>query len=399
MRRVFICMALLMASGARGADDGLLVRLNEEIAGIVERASPAVVSVRVENPIASGAQMQVGPNVSTYVKGQVNQALTRVRQYPGVALGRGSGFLISPDGYVVTASYVVERAQAIKVVLPGERTLPARLLGTDPASGVALLKVEGKGLPALSLGDSDTARPGNWAIAIGNWPGLENSVSVGVIAGRDRWLGLGSLTQPLLQLTGTIAPGTGGGPVLDARGQVIGITAVAMRSPGSAYILRSRPAGPDGRALDQQSQASNVQVSVQSNAVAIDVAPPLTGGVGFAIPINSVKAALEDLKAGRTPQRTYLGVQVQAVRAQDAQAGEGALVAQVIADSPAARAGLQKGDVLLEFAGSPIRTPGDLLRAVKERRPGDRVALTYRRGAEKRTVTVVLGQVPAPAKR
>ena len=271
----------------------------------------------------------------------------------------GSGFVVSPDGYVVTNGHVVRDAGEIVVRLADHSEHRARLIGNDPKTDIALLKIDAAGLPALAFGDSDQAQVGEPVMAIGNPFGLEQTVTTGIVSAKERFIGAGPYDE-FIQTDASINPGNSGGPLVDSRGALIGInTAIFSQSGGSI-------------------------------------------GIGFAIPVNVAKDVLPQLRATGSVTRGYLGVAVAPVppevrRALDLPPQRGALVAEVVPRSPAAAGGIQAGDVITVFQDGPIQSPTDLTRRVGRIPPGTQVRLTVARRGGARTVTTALGRLSEEA--
>jgi serine protease Do len=267
----------------------------------------------------------------------------------------GSGFIASADGYVVTNVHVVRGATEIVVRLADHSEHRARLVGGDPRTDIALLKIEASGLPTLAFGDSDQAQVGEPVMAIGNPFGLEQTVTTGIVSAKERFIGAGPYDE-FIQTDASINPGNSGGPLVDSRGALIGInTAIFSQSGGSI-------------------------------------------GIGFAIPVNVAKDVLPQLRATGTVTRGYLGVAVAPVppkvrRALDLPPQRGALVAQVVPRSPAAAGGIQEGDVITALQDAPVQNPTDLTRRVSRTPPGTRVTLRVARQGGERTVTTALGRL------
>jgi serine protease Do len=236
----------------------------------------------------------------------------------------GSGFVISPDGYIVTNNHVVDGVDEIKVHFSDGVVRDAKIIGQDPKTDLALIQVaDAKDLPALPLGDSDAILPGDFVVAIGNPFGLDHTVTFGIVSAKGRELGQGPYDD-YIQTDAAINPGNSGGPLLDLSGAVIGI---------------------------------NSAINPQANTI------------GFAVPINLAKEILPQLKASGSVTRGWLGVSIQEVTPELASAlkldvKEGALVAQVTPGGPADKAGVQRGDVIQSFAGKAVSRPRDLSRAV-----------------------------------
>jgi serine protease Do len=277
------------------------------------------------------------------------------------AQAMGSGFIIDAAGYIVTNNHVVEGAQRLTVRLDGGRELTARLVGRDARTDLALLKVDaGAPLPFVSMGDSDKAEPGDWVVAMGNPFGLTGTVTTGIISAIGRDIGAGPYDD-FIQVDAPINQGNSGGPLFGQDGSVIGVN-TAIFSPSGGNI-----------------------------------------GIGFAVPANLVKRVVAELKDTGTVTRGFLGVSTQPVDAAMAAAlkmptGEGgesrgALVSGVERDSPAAKAGLQPGDVVLAVDGKAVKSPRDLARTVAEYKPGSRTELKlWRDGAERSMAIEVAAQ-------
>jgi serine protease Do len=267
----------------------------------------------------------------------------------------GSGFVISPDGHIITNSHVVEDAEEIQVVF-GERTnVPARLVGRDPATDIAVLKVDPQpNMAAVAWGDSDAAEPGSWAIAIGSPFGLGGTVTVGVVSARSRDIQSGPYDD-YIQTDASINRGNSGGPLFNARGEVIGVN-TAIFSPSGVNI-----------------------------------------GIGFAVPSNTARSVADQLiRTGRV-ERGYVGLRLQEVTPALAQAlgrpdGKGALVASVEPGGPAERAGIKSGDVITQFNRQPVESGRDLSRAVAATKPGAQASLTVIRDGRTEELTVTIGQ-------
>ena len=258
----------------------------------------------------------------------------------------GSGFIISPDGYILTNNHVIDGASKVQVHFGadengnGGRTIDAKIIGRDPATDIALLKIEaGQALPSVPLGDSDRIRKGDWAIAVGNPYQFENTLTVGVISAKGRALGLSEQTKSFenfIQTDAAINFGNSGGPLMNVNGEVIGIN-TAIRGGGAQ-------------------------------------------GLGFATPINTAKRLLSQLKQGKVT-RGYLGMAIIDVN-EDAKNGfnlpdaRGALVQTVESGKPAAKAGIQPGDVIVEADGHPINNNRQLIDYISYQPVGNKIKLT-----------------------
>ena len=268
----------------------------------------------------------------------------------------GSGFIIRRDGYVVTNNHVVDEATEVTVKLSDGREFPAKIIGRDRKTDLALLKINATGLPVLAFGDSEKLQVGEPVMAIGNPFGLEGTVTTGIVSAKGRVIGEGPYDD-FIQTDASINPGNSGGPLVNAGGQVVGInTAIFSQSGGSV-------------------------------------------GIGFAIPINLAKGILPQLEAKGHVTRGWLGVSIQPVTPKLARAfrlpkEEGALVAQVLPDAPAARVGLQAGDVIVEYDGHAIVRAGDLPRLVAGTPIGQSATLQILRDGKPLTVTVRIAELP-----
>ena len=312
-------------------------QLPGSFADLVQRVSPAVVSIVTTQPASAVPEGQMElpelPPDSPFAPffrefrqfGMPSRPEHRAPRHDAMSLG--SGFIIDPAGYVVTNNHVIDGGTGIEVVMADGTRLDAKLVGRDDKVDLALLKVESdEDLPYLEFGDSDNVRVGDWTIAVGNPFGLGGTVTAGIVSARGRDIHSGPYDD-YLQLDASINRGNSGGPTFDANGTVIGIN-TAIYSPNGGNV-----------------------------------------GIGFAIPANLAKPIIAELKEQGFVSRGWLGVQIQPVTPEIAQSlgmdhPEGALVAQVMPDSPAAAAGLEVGDVVTAFGGQPIETVRDLSRLV-----------------------------------
>ena len=268
--------------------------------------------------------------------------------------GEGSGFVISADGYVVTNNHVVAEFDKIDVVFLDGATLPARVIGRDPATDVALLKVDPKkSLASLALGDSDNTRIGDWVVAIGNPLGLENTVTAGIVSAKHRRTRAqeGPRYSDFIQTDAAINPGNSGGPLVNLAGEVVGI---------------------------------NTMIASDRNI-----------GIGFAIPVNMAKQVLPQLRSKGRVSRGKLGVTIQPVDADTAELlgladASGALVNEVEEDSPAERAGISRGDVIVEFNGKRIKDMDELPQLVGATPPGQRSKVTFVRNGKRMSADIVV---------
>jgi serine protease Do len=270
--------------------------------------------------------------------------------------GLGSGFVISPDGYVVTNNHVVEDAAEIQVVFNDRNNVPAKLVGRDPSTDIAVLKVDPPppNLAVVAWGDSDAAEPGSWVIAIGSPFGLGGTVTVGVVSARSRDIRSGPFDD-FIQTDAAINRGNSGGPLFNARGEVVGVN-TAIFSPTGGNV-----------------------------------------GIGFAVPSRTAQAVADQLiRTGRV-ERGYVGLRLQEITPALAQAlgrpdDKGVLTASVEPGSPAERAGVRTGDVITAFNGQPVESGRDLSRAVAALKPGTQAAMTVVRDGKTQDLTLTVGQ-------
>ncbi|SMB93784.1 Do/DeqQ family serine protease [Thermanaeromonas toyohensis ToBE] len=321
----------------------------EAIADIVEAASPAVVRI---DTVVGGGNLPSPFNDPFF------------RQFFGLPLPRqqetalGSGFIISPDGYILTNEHVVEGAREVKVTIVGfDQPFKAKVVGADRDLDLAVLKVEaGKPLPYLKLGDADKARVGEWVIAIGNPYGLDHTVTVGVLSAKGRPIDTQDRHyENLLQTDASINPGNSGGPLLNLKGEVIGI----------------------------------------NTAVKVDAQ-----GVGFAIPSTTVQPVLNDLMTKGKIVRPWLGVVLQEVTPDIADflgmsKPEGVLVREVVPEGPAAKAGLKRGDIILQVDGQPVNSASELVKLIQKKQVGQTMQLLVFRRGSRLSLTVTLAEKPS----
>ena len=353
-----------------------LPQLLPDFTRLVAQVQPAVVSITTElSPQAAsdeepdGDQQQMpqipgmpfGFQFGTPGHGGQGQG----GHHQGHAEARGSGFIVNADGTIVTNNHVVERARSVKVTLNDGTVLTAKVVGRDADTDIAVLKVDaGHPLPYLQLGNSDDVKVGEWVLAVGNPYGLSGTVTAGIVSARGRDIGDGGIDRNYIQVDAPINRGNSGGPLLTQNGRVIGIN-TAILSPTGGSI-----------------------------------------GIGFAIPSNLVHTIVAQLEHGGHVVRGYLGVTAQPVTPAIVQAMQlndhsqppaklGALVADVSADGPAAKAGVQPGDIIQSVNGDAVHSPGDLVTCITALKPGEDAQLGVLRNGQTQTIDVKLGTRPS----
>jgi len=337
------------AADAQGVTQGA-----PSFADLIARVKPAVVSVKVKIANASstednGVQTDnLPPEIQQFLKrfggmGNMN-GMPQARQ--PMMVGEGSGFFISSDGYIVTNNHVVENAKTVSVTMDNGKTLDAKVVGTDPKTDVAVIKVDEPGDYPFVTFAKEMPRIGDWVVAIGNPYGLGGTVTAGIVSAEGRDIGDGPYDR-FIQIDAPINRGNSGGPTFNMQGEVVGMN-TAIYSPSGGSV-----------------------------------------GIGFDIPASTVSTVATTLEHGGVIDRGYLGVEIQPVTQDIAEnmglkSAAGALVDKVMPGTPAAEAGLKNGDVITKLNGKPVATASDLTLAVGELKPGVKVELTYiRDGAEK----------------
>ena len=334
---------------------------------LVEQASPAVVNISTTQKLPDRKVSNM-PDLEGLPPGL--RAFFERGMPPGMGGGQGgrqreaqslgSGFIISPDGYILTNNHVVADADEIIVRLSDRSEMKAKLVGTDPRSDVALLKIDGKNLPVLKLGKSQDLKAGQWVVAIGSPFGFDHTVTQGIISAIGRSLPNESYV-PFIQTDVPINPGNSGGPLFNLAGEVVGI---------------------------------NSQIYTRSGGFM---------GVSFAIPIDVAMDVSNQLKAGGKVSRGWLGVVIQEVNKDLAESfglekPAGALVAQVLDNGPAAKGGLQVGDVILSMNGQPIVMSADLPHLVGALKAGSKATLEVVRDGKRKTLDLTVGAIPDEGK-
>jgi serine protease Do len=337
-------------------------------ADIVEKVKPAVISVRVK--VNSGPQMMGLEGDQPFPPGsQMERFFRRFGAPDGEGMpqaprqprnrmvtGQGSGFIISADGYAVTNNHVVDKAETVDVMADDGKTYTAKVIGTDPRTDLALIKIDGRNdFPFVHLGER-TPRIGDWVLAVGNPFGLGGTVTAGIVSARGRDIGAGPYDD-FIQIDAPVNKGNSGGPTFDVDGNVIGVN-TAIFSPSGGSV-----------------------------------------GIAFAIPADTVKTVVAQLKDKGSVTRGWIGVQIQPVTAEIAESiglksPEGALVADPQADGPAAKAGIVAGDVITAVNGKPVKDARDLAKQIGGLAPGATAKLTVWRKGEEKAISMTLGELP-----
>jgi serine protease Do len=358
-----LACALLLPGGTQAQTPAASTarELSNAFRSVARQAVPSVVFITVEKTVESRSPTAFNNPFEGFGEEFLERFFGR-RFFEGPQprerqQGAGSGFIISPDGQILTNSHVVGEADRVTVKLNDGREFTAKTIGTDPPSDIAVIKIDAQNLPVMKLGDSDVMEVGDWVIAAGNPFGLTESITVGVVSakGRSR-LGIADF-EDFIQTDAAINPGNSGGPLINLQGEAIGVnTAIASRSGG--YM-----------------------------------------GIGFAIPSNMVKAVKEQLVTNGKVVRGYLGIRIQELTSALAQSmhldtTEGVLVADVSKGSPAEKAGLKRGDVIVTLNDRPMTDPGQLRNTVAMTAPGTKVQVQILRDNKKREVMVELGELP-----
>jgi serine protease DegQ len=314
-----------------------------------QRATAAVVNIYTSKTVRGGRQL-LDPSLRRFFGDGAGERQTS---------SLGSGVIVSPDGYVLTNDHVVEGADAIEVLLADGTRAPARVIGTDPETDLAVLRVDAQGLSAIEFGDTDAARVGDVVLAVGNPFGVGQTVTMGIISALGRTqLGINTF-ENFIQTDAAINPGNSGGALVDAQGRLLGInTAIYSRSGGSL-------------------------------------------GIGFAIPAGTARQVMQQIVATGSVTRGYIGVEPQDITPELADAfrlprKEGAIVAGVMRGSPAERAGVRIGDILVDVDGKPVTSTTTMLDVIAQLQPGTTATFRFLRDGRTVELPIRVGKRPAP---
>ncbi|AIE73401.1 MULTISPECIES: HhoA/HhoB/HtrA family serine endopeptidase [unclassified Synechocystis] len=330
------------------------------VVDVVQSTGPAVVRINAQKTIKT--QVPEGLNDPFFQRFFGSQMPPMPNER--VQRGAGSGFIVSDDGKIFTNAHVVDGADEVTVTLKDGRSFPGRVMGSDPSTDVAVVKIEADDLPTVALGNSDRLQVGEWAIAIGNPLGLDNTVTTGILSAtgrRSAEIGVPDKRVEFIQTDAAINPGNSGGPLLNADGQVIGMNTAIIQ---------------------------NAQ------------------GIGFAIPINKAQEIAEQLIATGKVEHAYLGIQMVTMTPElqnqirqetgmDVPVDKGVVIMQVMPNSPAAAANLQQGDVLQSLQGQAVENSEQVQSLVAKLAVGDQVELGVLRNGQRQNLTVTIGALPS----
>ena len=369
-------MALLGASIALFAYSKIMGK-----PAVVVSKDSSKVEVQAARAFLTSMQMQEGQIDFTYAAEQTVHAVVHVHtksmmgsqpenpimewfygdrySKPREVQGYGSGVIISADGFIITNNHVIESAESVEVTLNDKRTFTAKVIGRDPGSDIALLKIKADNLPYIKYGDSDQLRLGEWVLAVGNPFNLTSTVTAGIVSAKGRSLGLNEgdyRIESFIQTDAALNPGNSGGALVNTKGLLVGITS-AIISPTQSYA-----------------------------------------GNSFAIPVSIVKKVVDDLKEYGEVQRAVIGVRIKDVESEDADKlklteVKGVLITEILKDGSAEEAGLKANDIILKVDGVTVNSTSELQEQVGKHRPGDKASITFQRNGKENTLPVLMKNV------
>jgi serine protease Do len=368
---VLALLLFTLPAAAFGEDDQSIVtlrRMGKAFASIAEKASPAVVGIRATKLVGADSKLQeyshgdsnpFGEDLFDYFLRRRSPRRNEKTEPREKEVAQGSGFLVTADGFILTNNHLVGGAEEIAVQLGDGRKFNGKIVGTDPETDVAVVRIAAESLPYVELANSDTLEVGEWVIAIGNPFGLSHTVTAGIVSAKGRQ-GMGvSYYEDFIQTDAAINLGNSGGPLLNLDGKAVGINTAII--------------GPGG----------NI-------------------GIGLAIPITMARMVYEQLKENGKVVRGYLGVEIDNLETGmgeffGAENRKGAVVMRVLDDSAAAKAGLKADDIIVEVQGEPVATANDLMNRVAMYKPGSQIEVVVLREGKRRTVAITLDKRPQEA--
>lgn len=339
-----------------------LRQMGKAFSSIVEKASPAVVGLKSEGTVSRDSSIYPqwpfdDDLFEFFFDPRTPRQRSPRRRYQQPVTTMGSGFIISPDGYILTNNHMVADAKEVKIELADGRKFNAEITGTDPESDIAVVKIDAKNLPYLELGDSDELEVGEWVLAIGNPLSLTHTVTAGIVSAKGRsGFGLAGI-ENFIQTDAAINRGNSGGPLINLDAKVVGINTAIYGATGNI-------------------------------------------GIGFAIPVNMAKHAYKQLREGGTVERGFIGIEFRDLTPGDAEAlalaedTKGALISRIVEKAAAEKAGLKVYDVIVEFEGEPVENGTEFLNRVAMLKPGTKVKLVVLRDGKPKTFTLTLGKRP-----
>jgi Do/DeqQ family serine protease len=344
-------------------------QLSNSFADIIEKASPAVVKISMTRIIKASEQQQNNPFMSDpFFRQFFGGGGQMMRPRDQREEGLGSGIIVSPSGYILTNNHVVEKASKLEVTLSDGRNFTGKVVGTDPQTDVAVVKISADSLPVMPFGNSDSARVGDLVFAIGDPFGQDHTVTMGIVSAKNRNLEGQTHIQNFIQTDAAINPGNSGGALINAHGELIGMNTMILTGGG-------------GNGFGGGGEGGNV-------------------GIGFAVPSNLAKQVMDQIEKNGKVSRGYLGAELSNVTRELAphlglkNGEEGAYIASVTPSGPGAKAGLQVGDVVTALNGTAVHSSDDLTMAVISHSPGSSVTLDIVRNGQPMKINVTLGTRP-----